>query len=215
MRRLALWSVLCTVTAAACGGTDEASDADAAAEAAAPSAEDVALDALRQATSQYEDVNVALAEGYIQAPDGACVDATMIGAPASMGAMGVHYLHPALLGVAMPPAPGRITGGDGMIDDARPEVLVYEPQADGSMKLVAVEYLVFEKAWQAAGNTGQPMYAGTPFVHMADDPATEMDEAHGFEPHYELHVWLYRDNPSGRFAEWNPNVSCAHAMPSM
>jgi hypothetical protein len=41
MRRLALWSVLCTVTAAACGGTDEASDADAAAEAAAPSAEDV------------------------------------------------------------------------------------------------------------------------------------------------------------------------------
>jgi hypothetical protein len=35
-----------------------------------------------------------------------------------------------------------------------------------------------------------------------------MDEAHGFEPHYELHVWTHRPNPSGLFAEWNPAVTC-------
>jgi hypothetical protein len=51
------------------------------------------------------------------------------------------------------------------------------------------------------------------FFRMADDPATEQDEAHGFEPHYELHVWLYRDNPGGQYAEFNPSVTCAHAAP--
>jgi hypothetical protein len=46
---------------------------------------------------------------------------------------------------------------------------------------------------------------------MVDDPATAMDEAHGFAPHYELHVWVPRTNDSGTFAEFNPAVSCAHA----
>jgi len=43
-----------------------------------------------------------------------------------------------------------------------------------------------------------------------DDPATETDEAHNFAPHYDLHVWLYRDNPRGMFAQFNPNATCAH-----
>ena len=50
---------------------------------------------------------------------------------------------------------------------------------------------------------------------MEDDPATAIDEAHMFEPHYDLHVWLYRDNPSGMFAQFNPNVSCAHGTTEM
>jgi hypothetical protein len=45
---------------------------------------------------------------------------------------------------------------------------------------------------------------------MRDDPATRVDEAHMFEPHYDQHVWLYRDNPSGVLAQFNPRVSCAH-----
>ena len=48
---------------------------------------------------------------------------------------------------------------------------------------------------------------------MADDPATEMDEAYGFEPHYELHVWTHRPNPNGLFAEWNSSVT-RRAMPT-
>jgi hypothetical protein len=26
-----------------------------------------------------------------------------------------------------------------------------------------------------------------------------------------LHVWVWRNNPSGLFADWNPRVSCAAA----
>jgi hypothetical protein len=45
---------------------------------------------------------------------------------------------------------------------------------------------------------------------MTDDPATASDEAHMFEPHFDRHVWIYRDNPNGVFAQFNPTVSCAH-----
>ena len=31
-----------------------------------------------------------------------------------------------------------------------------------------------------------------------------------FEPHYDRHVWIYRDNPNGVFAPFNPNVTCGH-----
>ena len=78
------------------------------------------------------------------------------------------------------------------------------------MALVAVENLVFQRAWHAAGHEGPPSFHGQPWDAMADNPATPIDEAHGFEPHYDRHVWLYRDNPSGMFAQFNPNVSCAH-----
>ena len=44
---------------------------------------------------------------------------------------------------------------------------------------------------------------------MRDDPGTDLDEAHMFEPHFNRHVWIYRDNPNGVFAPFNPAVSCA------
>ena len=47
---------------------------------------------------------------------------------------------------------------------------------------------------------------------MADDPATQVDEAHMFEPHYDRHVWVFRDNPNGVFAPFNPNVTCPSTM---
>jgi hypothetical protein len=51
---------------------------------------------------------------------------------------------------------------------------------------------------------------------MQDDPATaDVDEGHGFTPHYDLHVWIWRENPSGTFAQWNPKVECpADAAPA-
>ena len=45
---------------------------------------------------------------------------------------------------------------------------------------------------------------------MTDDPATSFDEAHMFAPRYDRHVWIYRDNPKGVFAQFNPTVTCAH-----
>jgi hypothetical protein len=78
------------------------------------------------------------------------------------------------------------------------------------MALVAVENLVFARSWREAGHAAPPTYYGVAYDRMIDDPATKTDEAHMFEPHFDRHVWLYRDNPSGLFAQFNPAVSCAH-----
>jgi hypothetical protein len=91
-----------------------------------------------------------------------------------------------------------------------PAVLIYEPQADESLQLVAIENLVFIKAWEAAGNKAPPRFQNVPFDRMVDDPATKVDEAHNFEPHYDRHVWLYRDNPNGMYAQFNPNATCKY-----
>jgi hypothetical protein len=75
---------------------------------------------------------------------------------------------------------------------------------------LSVENLTFAAAWQAAGRVAPPSFQGVAYDHMVGDPATPADEAHMFEPHYDRHVWLYRDNPNGLFAPFNPNVSCEH-----
>ena len=179
----------------------------AAASPAAPAEPD--LEAVRKATERFVDVEVALAEGYLRDPMNTCETAQTIGQPAELGAMGVHYFRPDLLGITGPPDP-RVNGTGTHTDFLTPAVLIYEPQADGSMALVAVENLTFEAAWKAAGNTERPSFHGVPYDHMVDDPATPVDEAHMFEPHYDRHVWLFRDNPNGMFVQFNPNVTCEH-----
>lgn len=191
----------------ACGAAD-APEVPPASSAAA--GDDVAkVAALREVAARYHDVNVALAEGYIRDPSNMCVTAEMEGMDPSLGAMGIHYFRPDLLGITEPPNP-RVHGTGTHTDFLNPAVLIYEPQADSSLTLVAVENLVFEESWTAAGNTTAPTFHGVAYDHMVDDPATAMDEAHNFAPHYDRHVWIYRDNPDGVFAQFNPNVSCAH-----
>jgi hypothetical protein len=170
---------------------------------------EVSLEAVRSATERFRDVEVALADGYIRDPMNICDTAEMMGKPAEYGVMGIHYFRPDLLGITGPPDP-RVSGTGTHTDFLRPSILIYEPQADGSLELVAVENLVFIEAWEAAGKKGRPSFQGVEFNHMRDDPATALDEAHMFEPHYDLHVWLYRDNPRGMFEQFNPNASCAH-----
>jgi hypothetical protein len=170
---------------------------------------------VKAATARFQDVNVALAEGYVRDPMNLCDTADMMGRPAKLGAMGIHFFRPDLLGISGPPNP-RVDGNGTHTDFTKPGILIYEPQADGSMKLVAVENLVFKKAWHAAGNKGRPSFQGVAYDEMADNPKTKIDEAHMFEPHYDRHVWLYRDNPNGMYAQFNPNVSCkAHKNPTM
>jgi hypothetical protein len=164
---------------------------------------------VRKATERFQEVRVALAEGYVRDPMNLCDKAEMMGRPASLGAMGIHFFRPDLLGINGPPNP-RVDGTGTHIDFRKPGILIYEPQADGSLELVAVENLVFIDAWEAAGHTERPSFRGVPYDHMADDPATKVDEAHLFEPHYDRHVWLYRDNPNGVFAPFNPAVTCEH-----
>lgn len=167
------------------------------------------LTAVREATERFRDVDVALAEGYIRDPMDLCDTAEMMGQPPELGVMGIHYFRPDLLGITGPPDP-RVSGTGTHTDFLTPAVLIYEPQEDGSLELVAVENLVFADAWEAAGHVDPPFFHGVPYDYMEDDPATEVDEAHMFEPHWDRHVWVYRENPNGIFAQYNPTVTCAH-----
>jgi hypothetical protein len=133
----------------------------------------------------------------------------MTGKPRELGAMGIHYFRPDMLGIAGPPNP-RVDGTGTHTDFVKPAILIYEPQADGSLELIAVENLVFVKSWRQAGNDAPPSFHGVPYDTMADDPATAVDEAHMFEPHHDRHIWLYRENPNGVFAQYNPRVTCAY-----
>jgi hypothetical protein len=114
-----------------------------------------------------------------------------------------------LLGITGPPDP-RVNGTGTHTDLRNPAILIYEPQADGSLELVALENLVFSAAGRQAGKQQPPSFHGRAYDHMRDDPNTAVDEAHGFEEHYGRHVWLYRENPRGVFVPMNPNVSCRH-----
>ena len=169
---------------------------------------DVNLDEMRASVEKYKDVNVALADGYLS-PDNHCVSAEGEGLPPELGAMGIHYIHPALLKITQ--TEPRVDGESTYTDWSKPSILIYEPQADGSLELVAVENLVFEAAWDAANNGEELVLNGRAWDHMADDPSTPGDEAHGFMPHYDQHVWLFRENPMGELMPFNPNVTCEHA----
>jgi hypothetical protein len=163
--------------------------------------------AIREATARFADVTVALAEGYIPDPSGHCVSAAAEGLPPELGGMGIHYLRPDLLGI--PATEPRFDGAGLHTDFATPSILLYEPQEDGSLRLVGVENLVFEAAWRAAGNTEPPSFLGRTWDYMADDPATPGDEAHGFMPHWDQHVWFV-ENPTGNLMPFNPDITCDH-----
>ena len=130
------------------------------------------VETLRAATSKYHDLAVAQAAGYpTKVP--ACI------ARAAVGGMGHHWANQGLV--------------DPVFDALNPEVVLYAPDKQGNLKLVAVEYIVI--------NTGQaaPTFNGHPFdVGGAPVPVA----------HWSLHVWLGEPNPSGLFAPFNPNIDC-------
>lgn len=168
------------------------------------------LESIRISTERFRNVEVALAEGYLADPMNMCETADDVGQPAHLGAMGIHYFRPDLLGITET-AP-RVNGNGMNLDFENPSILIYEPQADESLELVAVENLVFIEAWEAAGNTEPPTFLGRSWDRMVDDAATDIDEAHGFEPHYDQHVWVFRENPNGPLEPFNPAATCAHHM---
>lgn len=208
MSRFSIRHIAATVAAlllTACGQSPNTTAAAARASAipaelrASPSGAERELAAVRRATARFQDPRVAIAEGYVSLEECIALPGT--------GAMGVHFVKAELMGLTK--EQGRVHGTDAAIDPARPELLVYAPQPDGSLKLGAVEYYTSRAAWEATGATEAPTIFGVPFNAMQDDPATaDVDEGHGFTPHYDLHVWLWQENPNGMFAQWNPRVSC-------
>jgi hypothetical protein len=134
---------------------------------------------VREALRKYADPLVAVRDGYLSTQG--CVEYPE-------GGMGVHFINPALIGPAS--------------DPLRPPLLVYEPVEGGRLRLVAAEWFVP----LATGIAERPSLFGRPF----DGPME------GHEPlmpralhHYDLHVWLFKENPAGLFNAINPNVGCA------
>ena len=98
------------------------------------------------------------------------------------GAMGVHYVKPSLIGET--------------VDLKAPQAIMYEPAADGRMELIAVEYIT----------TKGPASLGGQLFNFTGAP-----NRYGLGPFYELHVWAWKANLRGAFADMNPAVSCEHA----
>jgi hypothetical protein len=154
-----------------------------AATAGAASADAAQLAELRKVTARFQNQDAATAAGY-------STQITPCWAHHSAGAMGYHF--------------GKTDLIDAEVDLLEPELLIYEPLAGGHMKLVGMEYLVPLAAWEEAG-------------HDLEDPADvpkllgQQFTRHSFLPIFKLHIWLWRQNPAGVYADWNPNVTCAHA----
>jgi hypothetical protein len=132
------------------------------------------LAAVRALTARFHDAEEGKAAGWF-------VDLSGCVAVPGLGGMGHHFGNPTYL-------------EDGLVDPLKPEVLLYEPRKDGSLRLVGVEYIAF-----APEDGPAPMLFGEHFHWNA---------ARQF---WALHVWLWRNNPNGMFADWNPRVSCDFA----
>jgi len=137
------------------------------------------LEQVRENLRRYADPLVAIRDGYMSTlgclayPD---------------GAMGVHFLNPALVGPT--------------VDPLRPQLLIYEPAGRDQLRLVAAEWFVP----LATGITERPRLFDRPFDGpMAGHEPLMPDALH----HYDLHVWLFKENPAGLFNAVNPNVGCA------
>jgi hypothetical protein len=156
--------------------------------AAPPASPSAQIEAARAALAKYSDPFAAVKDGYfstlacIDFPNGA-TDGTVVYPP---GAMGVHLLNPANIGP--------------VLDPTKPQVLIYEPVGD-KLVLAGAEWFV---PVQVAGATVPSIFGQT--------LAGPMD---GHEPimpvslrHYDLHVWLWKDNPRGMFTSTNSAIKC-------
>jgi hypothetical protein len=137
---------------------------------------------VRRATAKYQDVNAALADGFVS---------TEVCVASPDGGMGIHYINPPRL-------------MDAEVNILEPEILLYVESGNG-LKLIGVEY------WASIGPPDTPVPNPAPpspviFGRTLDGPMEQHDP--GQPPHYDLHAWVWMGNPSGIFAPWNPNVSC-------
>lgn len=136
---------------------------------------------VRDATERFRDVEVAEGEQYqllfgcVSGPDA--------------GAMGMHFVKLALV-------------GDGEVDATKPEIVIYEPQPNGRLRLIGADYLVYAADWDKKHPGATPQLMGQQFHYF------EAPNRFGLPAFYTLHVWAWKDSPTGTFVNWNHNVSC-------
>lgn len=151
------------------------------------------IDAMRKALAKYEDPYVAIRDLYLSTVgcvhyDGMKMEGHM---DYPKGAMGIHFVNLTIQG---PP------------DPLKPNVLIYEPVGD-KLKLVAAEWLV-----PLSVAKERPVLLGQPFQGPMEGHEPLIPQ--GFH-HYDLHAWLFKDNPLGMFVPTNPDVTCKDAQFSL
>lgn len=141
------------------------------------------LAAVRKATVHFQDYNNAVLAGYA-APDlvKECVELP------GVGGMGYHFVN--WNSFVLPEE----------LDITQPQAILYEPQKNGRLRLIAVEYivpgLILDENGPAPELFGQEFH-WNPFLNL-----------------WALHVWVWQNNPLGMFEDWNPKVNCDYAPES-
>ena len=139
------------------------------------------LATLRRVTAGFQQFETATAAGWSAQITGCMTDAN------GAGGMGFHY--------------GNVGLINGSVSVENPQLLLYEPEKNGRLRLVAVEYII---PYTFHGRDAAPpvlfgqQFAQVDFFHL-----------------WGLHAWGWRENPSGMFAAWNPHVTCANATSSV
>ncbi|MEO6446543.1 MAG: hypothetical protein ABIZ91_00205 [Gemmatimonadaceae bacterium] len=156
----------------------------------------------KEVLSKYRDPVMAIHDGYMSLLG--CIEYPSGSAEGSMqyvpGGMGVHFLNPANVGPTL--------------DPAKPQVLIYEPVGD-KLSLVAAEWFM---PMQIAGDKAPVIFGKSLEGPMEGHKPLMPTELH----HYDLHVWLWKNNPAGVFSPTNPAIKCqkgpysfAEAAPNM
>jgi hypothetical protein len=181
VRRPARIGMVLTAAAVASGGIAGPAAGHPDASQAKRSKTERELRAVRAATSKYHSTRRARQDGFVRPPgpvSRTCVDGK-----------GVHFDHPRRM-------------RDTKLDIRRPDILVYEPGRGGKLHLVAVEYFKEDADQNLGTDDDRPKLFRRSF--QGPMPAHHP----GMGVHYDLHVWLYKRNPKGRFAPDNPRVDC-------
>ncbi|MFD4244314.1 hypothetical protein ACFWP3_22345 [Streptomyces sp. NPDC058525] len=131
-------------------------------------------------SSRYLREPAATAAGYV--PDRYCV-----ADPAGAGAVGYPHFNHAY---------------DDSLDPAKPAALLYEDDAEGRRRLVALEWVVMDRDGKVETDDDRPSLFGQPFKGPIPG------RFKGQKVHYALHVWLWKPNPAGLFATFNPDLRC-------
>jgi hypothetical protein len=145
------------------------------------------VEVVRKATERFRDVSVAEGEEYqllfgcVSGPDS--------------GAMGLHYVNVE-------------KAFDGVLDPESPDILIYEAQPNGRLKLIGADFIIFAAKWHETHPANETPQIMGQLLHLFESP-----NRFGLDAFYTLHVWAWKESPAGAFVNWHPNVSCEHFAP--
>jgi len=140
------------------------------------------IQAVRDNTERFKDVAMAESEQYFE--QFGCVSGP------DAGAMGIHYVNfPLVI--------------DGQIEVTKPEIVIYEPTSNGGLTLIGADYLVLKSQWDQSHPDGVAPELMGQYFHLIEEP-----NRFRLPAFYTLHVWAWKDSPTGAFVNWHTGVSC-------